>query len=213
MSSRKHGRRMGGFTLAELMIVVLLVGAILAVGAPNFQQFRLNNRLTNAANDMLGIITVARTEAIKRQRSVSACRSDTPLSLDATCSKTSGAGWIVFLDADNNCVRGDTLSEPLVSTRTFDNTMANNALNVRTDGECLQFGASGFRQKVGGLDSLNHVTICDKRGMSAPDGQTMSAGRGVLITATGRARITRVVGGGSAEDVLSDAWKNAKCPS
>jgi len=204
---------MRGFTLTELMIVVVLAGAILALGVPSFQQFRLNNRLTNAANDMLAVITVARTEAIKRQRSVSACRSDTPASLDATCSKTSGAGWIVFLDADNNCVRGDTVSEPLINARTFDQGITNNALNVRTDGECLQFGASGFRQNVGGLTSLNHVTLCDKRGMAAPDGQTMSAGRGVLITVTGRARITRNTSGTATENVLSDAWKDAKCPS
>jgi type IV fimbrial biogenesis protein FimT len=204
---------MRGFTLTELMIVVVLAAAILAIGAPSFQQFRLNNRLTNAANDMLGVITVARTEAIKRQRSVTACRSETPASLDAICSKTSGVGWIVFLDADNNCVRGDTVSEPLITGRTFENTMPGNPVNVRTDGECLQFGASGFRQKVSGLTSLNHVTLCDKRGMPAPDGQTMSAGRGILITATGRARITRNTSGGAAENVLSDAWKDAKCPS
>src|SRR5690349_5996886 len=150
-----NSRTQPGFTLTELMIVVVLAASILAIGAPSFQQFRLNNRLTNAANDLLAVITVARTEAIKRQRTVAACRSDNPTSADAKCSTTSQAGWIVFDDADGNCVRGDSMSEPLLSVRTFDNANVTDPLRVKTDGDCLQFGASGFRRKVGTLVSLS----------------------------------------------------------
>jgi type IV fimbrial biogenesis protein FimT len=208
-----NSRTQPGFTLTELMIVLALAASILAIGAPSFQQFRLNNRLTNAANDLLAVITVARTEAIKRQRTVAACRSDNPTSMDAKCSTTSGAGWIVFDDADGNCVRGDSTSEPLLSVRTFDNANVTNPLRVKTDGDCLQFGASGFRRKVGTLTSLSHITLCDNRGLDGRPEQTVSPGRGILITTTGRARITRTVGGGSEEDVLSDPWKDVQCPA
>jgi type IV fimbrial biogenesis protein FimT len=206
-----NSRTQRGFTLTELMVVVTLAASILAIGAPSFQQFRLNNRLTNAANDLLAVITVARTEAIKRQRNVAACRSDNPTSPDAQCSATSEAGWIVFDDADGNCVRGDSASEPLLSVRTFDNANKTNRLRVQTDGDCLQFGASGFRRKVGALVSLNHITLCDNRGLDGRPEQTASPGRGILITTTGRARITRTVGGGSEEDVVSDPWKDVQC--
>ncbi len=206
-------RRTQGFTLTELMIVVLLAGAVLAIATPSFQQFRLNNRLTNAANDLLSIITVARTEAIKRQRNVAACRTDTPSSPDAKCSTTSEAGWIVFDDADGNCARGDSVAEPLLSSRAFDTSFTKNPLRVRTDGDCLQFGASGFRQTVGTQTLLGHVTLCDDRGLDKAAGLDVSAGRGILITTTGRARVTRTVGGGSVEDIKGDAWKAVKCPS
>jgi prepilin-type N-terminal cleavage/methylation domain-containing protein len=207
-----NSRTQHGFTLTELMIVVVLAASILAIGAPSFQQFRLNNRLTNAANDLLAVITVARTEAIKRQRTVAACRSDNPTSEDAKCSTTSEAGWIVFDDADGNCVRGDSVTEPLLGARTFENSNATNPLRVKTDGDCLQFGASGFRRKVGTLTSLSHITLCDNRGLDGRPDQAISPGRGILITTTGRARITRVVDGASEENILSDTWKDAQCP-
>lgn len=202
-----------GFTLTELMIVVVLAASILAIGAPSFQQFRLNNRLTNAANDLLAVVTVARTEAIKRQRTVAACRTDDPASADAKCSATSEVGWIVFDDADGNCVRGDSASEPLLSARTLDNANRTNPLRVRTDGDCLQFAASGFRQNVAALTPLSHITLCDNRGLDGRPDLAVSPGRGILITITGRARITRTVGDGSEEDVLGAAWKDVKCPS
>jgi len=195
------------------MIVIGLAAAILAIGAPNFQQFRLNNRLSNAANDTLAVITSARTEAIKRQVSVAVCRTDTPSQEDAKCSATSGNGWIAFIDKDNNCTRGDKDSEPLVASRALDNSITANTLRVRTDGDCLQFGSSGFRQRVGTLSVLNHVTLCDSRGMVAAQGLNVSAGRGLLITTTGRARVTRVLGGDSPDDVSSASWAGAKCPS
>jgi type IV fimbrial biogenesis protein FimT len=206
MSSRSHG-----FSLAELMIVIALAAAILAIGAPNFQQFRLNNRLSNAANDTLAVITSARTEAIKRQVSVAVCRTDTPSQADAKCSATSGNGWIAFIDKDNNCTRGASVNEPLVASRALDNSITANTLRVGTDGDCLQFGSSGFRQRVGTLSILNHVTLCDSRGLTAAQGLDVSAGRGLLITTTGRARVTRTIKGGSAEDMSTDAWSGAKC--
>jgi type IV fimbrial biogenesis protein FimT len=207
-----NSRTQLGFTLTELMIVVALAASILAIGAPSFQQFRLNNRLTNAANDLLAVITVARTEAIKRQRTIAVCRADDPASPDAKCSATSQAGWIVFDDADGNCVRGNSMSEPLLSVRTFDNSNATNALRVQTDGGCLQFGASGFRRKVGTLVSLSHLTLCDNRGLDGRPDQTISPGRGILITTTGRARITRTIDGDSEENILGDTWKDVQCP-
>jgi type IV fimbrial biogenesis protein FimT len=193
------------------MIVIGLAAAILAIGAPNFQQFRLNSRLSNAANDTLAVITSARTEAIKRQVNVAVCRTDTPSKDDAKCSDTAANGWIAFIDADNNCVRGDAAAEPLVASRAMDNSITANALRVGTDGDCLQFGSSGFRQRVGTLSVLNHVTLCDSRGLAAAQGLSVSAGRGLLITTTGRARVTRTISGGSAEDMTTDAWATAKC--
>jgi hypothetical protein len=118
----------------------------------------------------------------------------------------------VFDDADGNCVRGDSASEPLLGARTFENSNTADPLRVMADGDCLQFGASGFRRKVGTLTSLSHITLCDNRGLDGRPDQAVSPGRGILITTTGRARITRTVGGDSEEDVLSDTWKDVQCP-
>ena len=51
----------------ELAVTLSLAGAVIALGAPNFIEFRNNNRLTSAANEFLGAALTARTEALKRR--------------------------------------------------------------------------------------------------------------------------------------------------
>src|SRR5689334_11426588 len=43
-------QRNSGFTLMELMVVLAIAAIIVGLGAPNFNRFRLNSRLTNHAN-------------------------------------------------------------------------------------------------------------------------------------------------------------------
>ena len=59
---------------------------ILGLAAPSFNEFRRNNRLTSTANDFLGAVQFARTEAIKRQQPVSVCATGEPHSAAATCA-------------------------------------------------------------------------------------------------------------------------------
>ena len=59
--------RSRGFTLPELMVVLALAAMILAIGVPNFREFQRNNRLTVAANDVLGLILSSRGEALTRR--------------------------------------------------------------------------------------------------------------------------------------------------
>src|SRR5262245_47582960 len=67
-----------GFTLFELLLVLVIVAIILGLGSPSFTDFRRNSRLTSAANDLLIANQLARTEAIKRQTTVSICPSEAP---------------------------------------------------------------------------------------------------------------------------------------
>ena len=78
--------RSRGFSLTELMVVMALAAIVFAIGAPSFTQFRLNNRLTNSANDMLSATVLARTEAIKRQRAIAVCPSANPLDDSPSCT-------------------------------------------------------------------------------------------------------------------------------
>src|SRR5262245_19540720 len=109
----KHRSR--GFTLLELMVVLALAAVILALGAPAFNDFRANNRLTGVANDFLGALQVARTEAIKRQVPASVCPSDD----GSSCTSGNFRGWIAFVDADSSCTRTTTgTTEPLLRIET-----------------------------------------------------------------------------------------------
>lgn len=71
MNSWRASGKTRGFTLVELMIGVLLVAILLAVGAPGFQSLMANQRIRAATSDLRVALMTARSEAVKRNRSVS----------------------------------------------------------------------------------------------------------------------------------------------
>ena len=80
----------------ELMIGIAVMGVLLGVAVPTFRQFSLNNSVTAAQNDLVTSFSVARSEALRRNRPVSVCAStDGAACGDATMWKT---GWIAFTD-------------------------------------------------------------------------------------------------------------------
>lgn len=178
--------RSRGFTLMELMLVLTIAGVILALAAPTFGEFRRNNRLVAVANDMLGTTQTARTEAIKRQVPVSVCPSGNPGATAAACNTTQAFnGWIAFVDANSNCVRD--AGEVIIRVgHAIDSTLTSNS-----NGNCISFAGTGFRQNIVGRTTASNTVFCDSRGYEFQTGTTLSAARGIDIAAAGRARITR----------------------
>lgn len=176
------------FTLMELMMTLTVAAVVLAVAAPSFGEFRRNNRMTGVANDFLGAVQTARTEAIKRQQPVAVCPSDDPEAADAGCTAGAFAGWIAFVDEDNDCLRDEADNNIVRAGLTIDS-----AVTPSSNGVCLSFGANGFVQTVGGRPTASHTIFCDARGNSEQSGTGLSAARGIDVTPTGRARITRVI--------------------
>jgi len=197
--------RSQGFTLLELMIVVTLTAVILGVGVPSFREFLRNNKMASVANDLLGGIQTARTEAIKRQLpagSIAICPSNDPDSANPSCLPASTRqfnGWIAFVDADNNCSRdtANPLVEPLVRTGSrvdLDNTASRYVKSV-SNGSCISFAPTGFMRPSNdpARVAATRTVYCDERGNVAQTGMNQSLVRGIDVTATGRARITRDV--------------------
>lgn len=182
--------RMAGFTLMELMIVLSLAAVTLAIGVPNFNEFRRNNRMVGVGNEFLGAVQTARNEAIKRQRPVAVCPSDDPGADDAECSGGAFTGWIGFVDTNGDCERDPVdPDEQLVRV----GATIDPALSVASTGICLSFGANGFLQTIAGVDTATNTTFCDERGTAAQAGTDLSAARGIVVSPTGRSRITRDV--------------------
>lgn len=63
--------RAAGFTMIELLIVLVLAGILATVAAPNLRDLVVRNRLKTAASDLHFSLTLARSEAIKRNAAVS----------------------------------------------------------------------------------------------------------------------------------------------
>ena len=180
MNSRNRG-----FTLFELMMVLALAAVILGIGVPNFRDFQRNNRLTVAANDVLGMVITSRAEALRRQITISMCPSADPEDEDATCGD--GSGWIVFEDPDANCERG--VGEEWISGARVDTDV-----NASSNTDCISFATTGFKRVVAGQPTTSRMMYCDDRGNAPrfPEGPE-SAARGIEIPPTGRGVVVRRV--------------------
>ncbi|PUA16966.1 GspH/FimT family pseudopilin [Glaciimonas sp. PCH181] len=64
-----------GFTLIEILITMSIMSILLAIGLPSMRDFIVKTRLNGNVNQFITAAMLARTEAIKRGRSVVLCPS------------------------------------------------------------------------------------------------------------------------------------------
>lgn len=103
---RRHGRRgfsrrgfSRGLTLIELLVGLLLLLFLLMVGVPSFQWIALQDRITNATNDLVTALQLARSEAIKLGKPVTICSSANQSDCDLTAPFWT-RGWVLFRATD-----------------------------------------------------------------------------------------------------------------
>ncbi|MGO4304473.1 GspH/FimT family pseudopilin [Cupriavidus sp. RAF12] len=66
---------MRGFTLTELMITMIVFAVIAMAAAPSFSRLIASNRSRNAASDLASAVTLARSEAVKRNSTMTMAAS------------------------------------------------------------------------------------------------------------------------------------------
>ena len=90
-----RSRHVGGFTLIELMITVVIAIVLIMIAVPSFKTLTLSNKLTTTANDLVLAINSARMEAVKRNASTQLCSnaasSNTSDTLGTKCGTQTGA--------------------------------------------------------------------------------------------------------------------------
>ncbi|KRB67837.1 GspH/FimT family pseudopilin [Noviherbaspirillum sp. Root189] len=59
-----------GFTLPELLVTVAITGVLLGIAVPSFSEFIKGMAVRSASFDLYSALTLARSEAIKRNREV-----------------------------------------------------------------------------------------------------------------------------------------------
>lgn len=184
-----------GFTLLELMLVVTIAGLLLGFGVPAMGNYFRNARITSAANDVMGGLHFARSEAIKRRVPVTLCTSADPLNNNPVCDASALlTGWVAFVDdngdnvadaSDGNGLRdaGEIVllqREPMPATIT-----ARSSANPFR----VTYLMNGFAQNA----NAAQLVLCDERG-NTPTGGELSSARGIRIAVTGRAGVTRDLG-------------------
>ncbi|WP_322049121.1 GspH/FimT family pseudopilin [Paraburkholderia sp. J67] len=68
--------KQAGFTLLETMAVIVLIAICASASAPAFVAWRVRDQVDARANALLGTLSYARSEAIRRKVRVSVCRID-----------------------------------------------------------------------------------------------------------------------------------------
>lgn len=96
------------------MIVMVIIAVLLAVGVPSFRDATLGSKLSGYANSLVASVRTARSEAIKRNATVSVC-----MSTNGTSCATAGTweqGWIVMCPTSDSLVCDSSGTGTLVIT-------------------------------------------------------------------------------------------------
>ncbi|MBN8778070.1 GspH/FimT family pseudopilin [Thiobacillus sp.] len=153
-----------GFTLIELLVTLSIAAILLTVAVPNFITFVQNNRLATQANDLVTMLNYARSEAVKRNQSITVCSSTTGTSCAG--STTWDTGLIVFVDANGNGTwdAGETILQVRQGME-GSNTLRASAQTSVT------YQANGFLAVAGSNDIFR---LCDARGTASARAITLT---------------------------------------
>jgi len=182
-------KRETGITLIELMITIAIAAILISLAAPNMTASIQNNRMVTQVNELHASLNVARSEAVKRNASISVCRS----SNGTSCTGNWEDGWVVFADsdADGSVDAGEEVLQ------------VHGAIAGNTDLAFSDTYITYINSGLASAGSASTFTLCDARGASDA--------KGLVIGTSGRPRLAMDSDdNGVLEDISST---DLVCPS
>jgi type IV fimbrial biogenesis protein FimT len=154
-----------GFTIVELMTVVIIVAVLGAVAMPSLQSVIINQRLASTASDLVSALNTARIEAIKRSETLQVV----PVSNDwnngwliSTKSATTPVTLRTYEKLDASLSRDTTLGNGFSNAVTYDaNGFARDAAGKFGGNGCLTFKASTKRRMSVIVSASGRPRSCD----------------------------------------------------
>jgi type IV fimbrial biogenesis protein FimT len=162
-------QRQSGFTLIEALIVVSIAAMLMAMAAPSYRNFTMNNMLISQINSFNSILQLARSQAVRDRLNVTVCTSDD----QRTCATHNNwhTGWVAFTtnpDSTTNILKvGENISGRNLSITATGFTSTNK----------IEYTPQGV---LANNDSRGTFVFCDNRG-------TKSA-KALIINSVGRSQ-------------------------
>lgn len=196
-----------GFTLIELMIVIIIMAIMAVIALPNMSQWLAKRRVASKAEQVANLIRFARSEAIRLNVPVYICPAQikTDGNPDKYCNNSfSGQGLVAFADMDSSksydrqkdiALRTVIINIPNKVDIDYQINTYNfaNAAN-RTKNPIWRFlpnGSFGYIASMNRLPSVAYgpvrILISDKKAQNTT--QRMARSSIVLIDGSGRASI------------------------
>ncbi|MBK9571346.1 MAG: GspH/FimT family pseudopilin [Rhodoferax sp.] len=92
-----------GFTIIELLVVIVILGVLAALAAPSFTETIKRYRVNSIRDSMTSAIQLAKSDAIRRRVPVTLLRT-TGCGVTLSTVGDWDCGWQMFVDADNDGV-------------------------------------------------------------------------------------------------------------
>jgi len=116
-----------GFTLLEMMVVMIIMAIVAAIGIPSFSDWREKQAVRNAAQALLAQIKQARVLAVSENRSVRFTFTSTTYTFDAD---TTGNCSACKKESNTLSQYSNSLSVSPTTTRTFSSRGTSNSGSI-----------------------------------------------------------------------------------
>lgn len=168
-----------GHSLIELLVVLAITAMLATQAVPSLITLVASLQLRSAANTLVQDLSLARSEAIKRNGRVVICKSQSGRACESVAGW--GAGWLIFLDLDNDGQLGP--QDLLIRQQAgFAQALVFHANTPVAN--YVSYTPLGTSRYVSGGIQAGMFTVCQQ----SPDA---TQARDIYLSSTGRTRVVK----------------------